>query len=241
MQEPSLDQLFLEAGPAAPRLKKILTEAALNLLESRLLVRDDLWHRVSQNDAFALEFLTKSLGAPKRSWDVEEFLGQSALPALRAVNQRAHAYSATTGAVGFSRAVARAQGGEFCTVCGKRERLHVDHIMPVSVGGIADLVTNMQLLCRECNLGKSNLKNRLLPVALAHNTTRKISAGLRFKHLLLDSVEVDGRTRGVCSCGQRAESAELEVTVASDVAAANLLSLITRCKNCDQGSRDGDR
>jgi 5-methylcytosine-specific restriction endonuclease McrA len=33
--------------------------------------------------------------------------------------------------------------------------LHVDHIVPVSRGGLT-LDDNLQTLCQECNLGKSN-------------------------------------------------------------------------------------
>ena len=33
--------------------------------------------------------------------------------------------------------------------------LHVDHLIPVSKGGTSDL-GNLQTLCQDCNLGKSN-------------------------------------------------------------------------------------
>lgn len=36
---------------------------------------------------------------------------------------------------------------------GVRQQLHVDHIVPVSKGG-SHLVSNMQTLCRRCNLSK---------------------------------------------------------------------------------------
>jgi hypothetical protein len=46
-----------------------------------------------------------------------------------------------------------------CVACGRRRRdgveLHVDHIVPRSRGG-QDTLDNLQTLCSECNLGKSN-------------------------------------------------------------------------------------
>jgi len=50
--------------------------------------------------------------------------------------------------------------GYMCQICGRSQRdgvkLHVDHIVPVSAGGSNDR-ENLQALCEDCNLGKSNL------------------------------------------------------------------------------------
>lgn len=40
-----------------------------------------------------------------------------------------------------------------CKICGDKERLHVDHIVPVVNGG-ESIKENLQTLCRECNIGK---------------------------------------------------------------------------------------
>lgn len=40
-----------------------------------------------------------------------------------------------------------------CTVCGSRERLEFDHVIPVSMGG-SNTVRNIQLLCESCNRSK---------------------------------------------------------------------------------------
>jgi len=46
-----------------------------------------------------------------------------------------------------------------CVICGRSQRdgviLHVDHITPVSRGGITTK-ENLRTLCSDCNLGKSN-------------------------------------------------------------------------------------
>ena len=43
-----------------------------------------------------------------------------------------------------------------CTNCGNNENLEIDHIIPISRGGTDDL-QNLTLLCKDCNLKKSNL------------------------------------------------------------------------------------
>jgi len=42
-----------------------------------------------------------------------------------------------------------------CTMCGAKDELHFDHIIPYSKGGSSMVVTNVQLLCARHNLGKS--------------------------------------------------------------------------------------
>lgn len=45
--------------------------------------------------------------------------------------------------------------GYKCVNCGSTENLHIDHIIPLSIGGRED-EDNMQILCRTCNLKKHN-------------------------------------------------------------------------------------
>lgn len=45
-----------------------------------------------------------------------------------------------------------------CLLCGSKDNLHVDHIKPRSKRPELSLdANNLQVLCRDCNLGKSNL------------------------------------------------------------------------------------
>ena len=46
----------------------------------------------------------------------------------------------------------RRDGGQ-CVRCGRRENLQFDHVIPVKKG-VATMVTNLQVLCRSCNLAK---------------------------------------------------------------------------------------
>jgi len=42
-----------------------------------------------------------------------------------------------------------------CTMCGAKDELHFDHIIPYSKGGSSMVLANVQLLCARHNLGKS--------------------------------------------------------------------------------------
>ena len=45
--------------------------------------------------------------------------------------------------------------GYECVVCGARDRLEADHIIPVARGG-SDVISNMQTLCKTCNSSKGS-------------------------------------------------------------------------------------
>ena len=43
-----------------------------------------------------------------------------------------------------------------CVICGSTKNLHFDHDLPFSKGGTSLTVSNIRLLCAECNLAKSD-------------------------------------------------------------------------------------
>lgn len=48
------------------------------------------------------------------------------------------------------------RNGCMCAICRSKEKLCIDHIMPVSRGGFT-ILDNLQVLCEKCNLQKSNM------------------------------------------------------------------------------------
>jgi HNH endonuclease len=50
-------------------------------------------------------------------------------------------------------AVWQRDGGK-CVICGGTDKLHFDHIVPISKGGASDIADNIQLLCARHNLAK---------------------------------------------------------------------------------------
>ncbi|MEU6704735.1 HNH endonuclease [Streptomyces wuyuanensis] len=57
---------------------------------------------------------------------------------------------------------ALARDGFACVHCGAREKLEVDHIVPIAKGGTWEL-SNAQTLCRPCHLAKTAKDRRSKP------------------------------------------------------------------------------
>jgi hypothetical protein len=128
--------------------------------------------------------------------------------------------------------VAGIQGGAFCRMCGIREvPLHVDHIEPASLHG-SDEVANLQLLCAECNLGKSGTTYGRLAAALVASVATVARPSLRYLRLSLSSITEAGRPLGQCDCGRTAMQGQLTVFTSAD-STANLLNLRISCDACE--------
>lgn len=96
-----------------------------------------------------------------------------------------------------------------CRLCGtildREAGPHVDHIIPVSLGGRSE-ITNYQILCQECNLGKKDLTGWIMgaPFLLAFDD--RVSAKLRYCVLT--------RFEATCSwpsCDEDSSSSRLDV------------------------------
>lgn len=70
-----------------------------------------------------------------------------------------------------------------CAVCGrfltKSAQPHIDHIMPVALGGRSE-VSNYQLLCMTCNLGKGRLLSWIMGQPFFLESGNELGARLRY-------------------------------------------------------------
>ena len=95
--------------------------------------------------------------------------------------------------------VVYARDGGICQFCGSSQSLEYDHIMPFSCGGTSS-VSNIQLLCLQCNRSKSNscyckVHNRRVGVNCCDgNTTNKSS---------VTSTQCTGTTQKGARCKNR--------------------------------------
>ena len=100
--------------------------------------------------------------------------------------------------VGTKQVVYSRDGG-ICQCCGSSQSLEYDHIMPFSCGGTSS-VSNIQLLCLQCNRSKSNscyckVHNRRVGVNCCDgNTTNKSS---------VTSTQCTGTTQKGARCKNR--------------------------------------
>ena len=153
------------------------------------------------------------------------------LARIREVNLAVHDGKRTSGASRMKVLVAESQGGAYCRMCGASLDLHVDHIVPTSRGG-SEHLSNLQLLCAQCNLGKGATQFGQLPAALAVRRDETVPDALRFLRLSLSSELHDARPLGCCDSGHYADQNHLNVFCRPSFA-ANLINLRVDCEACD--------
>jgi 5-methylcytosine-specific restriction endonuclease McrA len=96
-----------------------------------------------------------------------------------------------------------------CAVCGqpltKLADPHVDHIVAVVFGGSSEL-SNYQLLCRRCNLGKGSALHWIMTSPMFHVCYQEVSNRMRYAVLCRDGSECV-----VGDCGETSRTTELTV------------------------------
>lgn len=214
------------------RLDAMRSDLSRLLAAHALVVEERLWRRHGKDQRFLRELAKEVLG-----YDADPYtfkIGPVTLAdLLTQVNRYFYEGERTSGAAAFRSQLIEVQKGEFCVLCGARPplELHVDHIVPTSVGG-EHHIRNMQLLCAACNSAKSNWKSLGFGVLLQLPDSSGPSGLMRFRRLLEGSYLNNGRTFGRCSCGRNSSEAHLRVEKVRPSFAATYPNLQIRCDAC---------
>ena len=132
------------------RYNQLIKEKQQNILKNVSNINSDLLSKVEKykdNNETVIEFIENAIlkSLPKEILSQEE---------LKQINRRRNINDTTRYAV-LERA------GFKCQCCGSKPLknndviLHIDHIIPHSLGG-SDNVDNLQVLCNKCNTSKQN-------------------------------------------------------------------------------------
>ncbi len=115
----------------------------LNLISMSLIVVTRFIERLQENLTEQQQYTTSS---ERQQGDVQRARVPSAIP--DPVGERHKRVIPQDVKIAVS-----ARDGGRCRRCGSTEKLHFDHVIPVSRGG-ANSVANIQLLCGACNRAK---------------------------------------------------------------------------------------
>jgi 5-methylcytosine-specific restriction endonuclease McrA len=224
---PSVPQGICADGPNS----RISDDVTRLISAQQFLLERDLWRSKGRDPRFLREAATQLLGR-----DVDPFthkLGErSVADLIIEVNRYFHSENRTRGARSFRSRVIQAQDGEFCALCGSRStnQLQVDHVVPVNIGG-QDHLSNMQLLCTDCNSAKGNWRSLGVGAILQSSSSDGVPKLLRYKKLLESSSTSTGRTIGQCRCGRTAKIAPLDIEKIRPLFAPTYLNLRVTCKS----------
>jgi 5-methylcytosine-specific restriction endonuclease McrA len=230
-----IEELLSIFGSDAPKILSILFETLYQLIDQKFIVNARLWNKNKTNKNFLNDFLN-SVFKSNKNWTNEKILKKNATHFLFDINTYYHNFSSTKGGNKYFKIVAREQQGEYCVMCGSTENLEVDHIKPVRRGGSKESITNMQLLCSNCNGAKNDNINNLLPDLLHIQLSSDISKKIRYRILNDNAQQNQVRNIGligVCQmCGVNASQRNLHVVLDVPHSAANYPNLIIVCEEC---------
>jgi len=229
-----IEELLGLAGPKEYQILDLTIKILTHLVEQRFILEKEFWTRNSRKDVAINHFLNE-LFPSEKNWDGKILFQESALHFVRRLNNDIHSTAKTSGGKKYTKSLEEIQGGYYCVLCGKKEHLEVDHIVPVSRDGDEEDLNNMQFLCKECNSAKNNLSDDLLPYIIKFQKSSNIPHTLRYFLLLNNAVEINGRMHGKCPlCGTISKNTHLNVIIGIKNAAANYLNLEILCDACQK-------
>ena len=141
---------LFKSGKIQKKYDKLMKEKQQSIIKNVSNINSDLLSKVEKykkEDETIIEFIENAIlkSLPKETLSQEE---------LKEINRRRNIKDTTRYSV-LERA------GFKCQCCGSKPLknndviLHIDHIIPYSLGG-SDNIDNLQVLCNKCNISKRN-------------------------------------------------------------------------------------
>lgn len=126
-------------------------------------IRSEIQRKVIEETAITVDVKVKQAlwETFQNKSDIEKFCSDAVSVSLAKVQDGMRALNQMRAVGRWTRYSVLKRAGFKCQACGSKPTkdsdvvLHIDHIVPVTLGGTSD-ESNLQVLCRPCNLSKSN-------------------------------------------------------------------------------------